>query len=125
YHIQTYGCQMNVRDSELLAAQLDAAGYAPAAAAEDADLTVVNTCSVREKAEHKLYSDLGVLRRRTRAKGGRIVVAGCVAQQEREAIVARVPEVDLVLVTHQLGELTTHLAELEAGRGSAVAAAWK
>lgn len=126
YHIQTYGCQMNVRDSELLAAQLEAAGYTPASHADEADLTVVNTCSVREKAEHKLYTDLGVLRRRKRAKGGRrIVVAGCVAQQEREAIVARVPEVDLVLGTHQVRELTTHLAKLEAGRGSSVATAWK
>lgn len=124
YHIQTYGCQMNIRDSELLAAQLAEAGYVQATTAADADLTVVNTCSVREKAEHKLYSDLGVLRRRKREQGGRIVVSGCVAQQEREAIVSRVPEVDLVIGTHQVREFSRHLAALDEG-GPAVATAWK
>lgn len=124
YHIQTYGCQMNIRDSELLAAQLAEAGYVAATTADEADLTVVNTCSVREKAEHKLYSDLGRLRRRKRAQGGRIVVSGCVAQQEREAIVVRVPEVDLVIGTHQVRDFAAHLATLDA-HGPHVATAWK
>lgn len=125
YHIQTYGCQMNERDSELLAAQLEARGLVRSEDPAAADVTVVNTCSVREKAEHKLYSDLGRLRRQRRRRGGRLIVAGCVAQQERETILQRVPEVDLVLGTHQVRDLGKHLDGVEQAGHSAVATDWK
>lgn len=125
YWIQTYGCQMNVRDSELLESQLRADGLVPAASAADADLVLVNTCSVREKAEHKLYSDLGRLRAWKREQEGTVVVAGCVAQQERERILKRMPHVDLVLGTHQVRDLGRHLADVDAGEGALVRTEWK
>jgi len=124
YWIQTYGCQMNVRDSELLASQLESAGYRPADKFEAADVIVVNTCSVREKAEHKLYSQLGRLKSLARQPRKRLVVAGCVAQQERGRILARAPHVDLVLGTHQVRELDLHLRGVEAGT-SRVQTDWK
>lgn len=125
YFVQTYGCQMNLRDSELVAAQLQAQGYTPAASWEDADLVFVNTCSVRDKAEHKVYSDLGRLRAWKRERAGTLVVGGCVAQQERERIVARAPHVDLVLGTHQVRELGRHLQALSQSQQPVVATAWK
>ena len=84
YFIETYGCQMNVHDSERMAGLLEASGYEPARDDLDADLVVINTCSVREKAEEKLYTRLGHLKGLERATGHAplVAVAGCVAQQE-------------------------------------------
>ncbi|MBI2565477.1 MAG: tRNA (N6-isopentenyl adenosine(37)-C2)-methylthiotransferase MiaB [Candidatus Schekmanbacteria bacterium] len=106
YNIQTFGCQMNVSDSERLAGMLEGEGYAEASSAEDADVILINTCSVREKAAHKLYSELGRLRHlKERADGGpTIAVAGCVAQQERERVLRRAPHVDLVLGPRSLSD---------------------
>jgi tRNA-2-methylthio-N6-dimethylallyladenosine synthase len=100
--IKTYGCQMNVYDSERMGSALAAAGYVEAGSPEDADLVILNTCHIREKAVEKVYSDLGRLRPMREAKaaaGGRmtIAVAGCVAQAEGAEIVARQPMVDLVV----------------------------
>ncbi|HUV33007.1 MAG TPA: tRNA (N6-isopentenyl adenosine(37)-C2)-methylthiotransferase MiaB, partial [Devosiaceae bacterium] len=99
--VKTYGCQMNVYDSDRMTDAMTAAGYTAAASADDADLIVLNTCHIREKAAEKVYSELGRLRklRDARAANGRrtmIGVAGCVAQAEGEEIVARAPVVDLV-----------------------------
>ncbi len=101
-HIKTFGCQMNVYDSERMAEVLAPLGYAPAADAEDADLVILNTCHIREKAAEKVYSELGRLRRikHARARAGkatRIAVAGCVAQAEGAEMVARAGDVDLVI----------------------------
>jgi tRNA-2-methylthio-N6-dimethylallyladenosine synthase len=119
FAIRTFGCQMNVHDSDKLANLLLHAGYA-AGEPDAADVLVVNTCSIREKAEHKLYSDLGVLRQWKAERPGRVLgVGGCVAQQEGDAILARFPQVDFVFGTHNLRLVPALLAAAEAGRRSA------
>ena len=91
YFIETYGCQMNVHDSERMSGLLEQAGYEPAQTDADADLIVVNTCSVREHAEDKLYTRLGEINVLGKATGRRptVVVAGCVAQQEGDRLLRR------------------------------------
>ena len=106
YHVKSFGCQMNAYDSERIGELLEADGMVVADAA-DADIVVLNTCHIREKAAEKVYSDIGRLRERT---GGapRIVVAGCVAQAEGAEIVRRAPSVDVVVgpqAYHRLPEL--------------------
>ncbi|MBC7496807.1 MAG: tRNA (N6-isopentenyl adenosine(37)-C2)-methylthiotransferase MiaB, partial [Sphingomonadaceae bacterium] len=88
YHVKTFGCQMNVYDSERIGELLEAEGYA-AAPIESADVVVLNTCHIREKAAEKVYSDIGRLK--ARAAKPRVVVAGCVAQAEGAEIVRRAP----------------------------------
>lgn len=123
YFIQTFGCQMNIRDSELVAAQFEAIGMQPAATLADADLAFINSCSVRDKAEHKFYSDLGRLQE-WKATGGKTIVAGgCVAQQEREKIAKRAPYVDLVIGTHQVRDIAAHLRNRNSK--TSVQTAWK
>ena len=96
--IKTYGCQMNVYDSERMAETLGAEGYVTTEVAEEADMVLLNTCHIREKASEKLYSDLGRLRPLKQAKPDlKIGVAGCVAQAEGEEILRRMPLVDLVV----------------------------
>ena len=112
-YIKTYGCQMNVYDSERMADVLRPLGYALTAKPDDADLVVLNTCHIREKAAEKVYSELGRIReiKEIRAEAGlatRIAVAGCVAQAEGEEIMRRAPVVDLVIGPqsyHRLPEL--------------------
>ena len=111
-HIKTYGCQMNVYDSERMADALAPEGYDPTDDAATADLVLINTCHIREKASEKLYSDLGRLRdmKAERADGASvtIAVAGCVAQAEGTEIIRRAPVVDLVVGPqsyHRLPEL--------------------
>lgn len=113
-HVKTYGCQMNVYDSERMADVLRPLGYVMSAEAEGADLVVLNTCHIREKAAEKVYAELGRLkqmkRRKAEAGGGdtTIVVAGCVAQAEGQEIMTRAPVVDLVVgpqAYHKLPEL--------------------
>ncbi|WAT17881.1 tRNA (N6-isopentenyl adenosine(37)-C2)-methylthiotransferase MiaB [Aurantiacibacter sp. MUD11] len=96
YRVKSFGCQMNVYDGERMAELLDAKGIKPAADGEEADLVVLNTCHIREKATEKVYSDIGRLRK---ADGSKplIAVAGCVAQAEGEEIMARAPAVGMVV----------------------------
>ena len=102
---------MNVHDSEKVANLLHHAGYAAAEQEVDADLLVINTCSIRDKAEQRLYSDLGALRRWKAERPGRLLgVAGCVAQQEGDAILRRFQQVDFVFGTHNL-RLVPHMLE--------------
>ena len=108
--ISTYGCQMNVYDSERIRDVLKPLGYAPVDAPEGADLVVINTCHIREKATEKVYSELGKLKQMKLASGGKmtIAVAGCVAQAEGAEIIRRQPAVDLVLgpqAYHKLPEM--------------------
>jgi len=115
-HVRTYGCQMNAHDSEKLANLLLHHGYCPTPSPEDADLLLINTCSIRDKAEHQLYSDLGALREWREGRPGRVLgVGGCVAQQAGDAILRRFPQVDFVFGTHNL-RLVPALAEA-AGEG--------
>jgi tRNA-2-methylthio-N6-dimethylallyladenosine synthase len=103
FKVLTYGCQMNVHDSEKLANLLCHAGLREAPDAELADLLVINTCSIRDKAENQLYSDLGQLRRWKDERAGRVLgVGGCVAQQQGDALLRRFPQLDFVFGTHNL-----------------------
>ncbi len=103
YLIETFGCQMNVHDSERMAGLLEQAGYEATDDAADADVVVINTCSVRERAEGQLYTRLGELRQMALADGRDpiVAVAGCVAQQEGETILKRAPGVTDVIVGTQ------------------------
>jgi tRNA-2-methylthio-N6-dimethylallyladenosine synthase len=105
YTIRTYGCQMNVHDSERMAGLLEAAGYTKADS-EDADVVVFNTCAVRENADNRLYGNLGHLRPvKTARPGMQIAVGGCLAQKDRSEIVRRAPWVDVVFGTHNVHAL--------------------
>jgi tRNA-2-methylthio-N6-dimethylallyladenosine synthase len=103
YLIETFGCQMNAHDSERMAGLLEQAGFEPAGSAADADLVVINTCTVRGRAEGRLYTRLGELRQLALEQGRRpiVAVAGCVAQQEGEALLKRAPGVADVIVGAQ------------------------
>ncbi len=116
YFIETFGCQMNFHDSERMAGLLEQDGYEPATAPDDADLVVVNTCSVRERAEEKLYSRLGELRQLNASgeSGPTIAVAGCVAQLEGSRILARAPFVDVVVGTQNASLLPVLVEQSEA-----------
>ena len=114
--LRTYGCQMNVHDSEKIVNLLRHEGWQATDALDGADLLIVNTCSIRDKAEHRLYSDLGVLRAWKQASPGRLLgVGGCVAQQQGDRLLRRFPQVDFVFGTHNL--------RLRAGDGRGGAAA--
>ena len=116
YHIETMGCQMNVHDSELMAAMLEEGGWLQARGRADADLIVVNTCSIRHKAEQKVYSLLGRLAALKHDRPGLIIAAGgCVAQQQGQALLKSCPHVDLVFGTHQVANLVALLAAVEGG----------
>src|SRR5512134_3342582 len=114
YLIETFGCQMNVHDSERMAGLLDQAGYEPTRDDSDADVIVINTCSVRERAEEKLYTRLGELRALERESGHRpvVAVAGCVAQQEGQSLLRKSNGhvIDVVMGTQQLKMLPVLVA---------------
>jgi len=115
--VQTLGCQMNVHDSRRIREVLRHEGYESTDEAELADLILVNTCSVREKAEHKLMSLLGRLRPLKEARRDVVLaVAGCVAQQEGERLLKKVPYLDLVLGPDNIPDLPALLADVDAGR---------
>ncbi|SFD62250.1 tRNA (N6-isopentenyl adenosine(37)-C2)-methylthiotransferase MiaB [Micromonospora sediminimaris] len=107
YQVRTYGCQMNVHDSERISGLLEQAGYVRAGEAEDTpDVVVFNTCAVRENADNRLYGNLGHLRPvKNRHPGMQIAVGGCLAQKDRGDIVRRAPWVDVVFGTHNIGSL--------------------
>jgi tRNA-2-methylthio-N6-dimethylallyladenosine synthase len=114
-HVITWGCQMNVYDSGRMADVLAPLGYAPAAEPDGADMVILNTCHIRDKAAEKVFSELGRLRRLKEASGNRMIlaVAGCVAQAEGAEILARAPYVDIVLgpqTYHRLPEMVARAA---------------
>ena len=124
FFIQTFGCQMNVYDSERIAQILTARNYHPVGDPARADLILVNTCSVREKPEKKVYSALGRFRALKMKKPGLLIgVAGCVAQQEGEGLLARVPYLDFVLGTKELRKIPEILDNLEKSTNRACAIA--
>jgi tRNA-2-methylthio-N6-dimethylallyladenosine synthase len=122
-HVITWGCQMNVYDSARMADVLAPLGYAPVGAPKGADMVILNTCHIREKAAEKVFSELGRLRRLQEARaaeGGRMIlaVAGCVAQAEGAEILARAPYVDIVLgpqTYHRLPEMVARAARAAHG----------
>ena len=121
YFIETYGCQMNVHDSERMAGLLERAGYEATADPSHADVVVINTCSVREGAEHKLYTRLGEVRQASRETGRTpvVAVAGCVAQQEGSAMLKRSNLIDVIIGTQSLKQLTALVAQAIANRDDA------
>ncbi|MCT0224728.1 tRNA (N6-isopentenyl adenosine(37)-C2)-methylthiotransferase MiaB [Synechococcus sp. CS-1328] len=117
YWITTFGCQMNKADSERMAGILEAMGYAPGLDEHTADLVLYNTCTIRDNAEQKVYSYLGRQAQRKRTNPHlTLVVAGCVAQQEGEALLRRVPELDLVMGPQHANRLDTLLSQVESGQ---------
>ncbi len=106
YEVRTYGCQMNVHDSERLSGLLEDAGYARAGIDQQADVVVFNTCAVRENADNRLYGNLGHLAPvKAQRPGMQIAVGGCLAQKDRGEITRRAPWVDVVFGTHNIGSL--------------------
>ncbi|RCK71391.1 tRNA (N6-isopentenyl adenosine(37)-C2)-methylthiotransferase MiaB [Desertihabitans brevis] len=106
YQVRTYGCQMNVHDSERISGLLEDAGYTRAAEGDQPDVVVFNTCAVRENADNRLYGNLGHLLPSKQAHPGmQIAVGGCLAQKDRGEITRRAPWVDVVFGTHNLGSL--------------------
>ncbi|WP_419174805.1 tRNA (N6-isopentenyl adenosine(37)-C2)-methylthiotransferase MiaB [Desulfosediminicola sp.] len=103
FFVKTFGCQMNERDSEIMSQTLSMHGYVEGMVMEQADLVILNTCSIRAKAEQKVMSLLGMLRKaKASNKGMQICVAGCVAQQEGEKLLERMPHVDLIIGTQNI-----------------------
>ena len=119
-YVKSFGCQMNVYDSHRMADVMAPAGFAETARPEDADLIILNTCNIREKAAEKIYSELGRMRvlKQEAAQSGRkvtVAVAGCVAQAEGEEIVRRAPSVDIVVGSQNYHRLPAMLARAESG----------
>jgi tRNA-2-methylthio-N6-dimethylallyladenosine synthase len=116
-HITTFGCQMNEYDSARLASLLAGEGFVAADDPEDADLVIINTCSVRERAEHKVYSYLGALRDLKERRPGLLIgVGGCVAQQEGRRLLERVPYLDMVFGTAALERVPELIEQARRGR---------
>jgi len=121
YEIRTYGCQMNMHDSERLAGLLDAAGYRKAGPGMQPDVVVFNTCAVRENADNRLYGNLGHLLPVKNARPGmQIAVGGCLAQKDRALITQRAPWVDVVFGTHNIGSLPALLDRSRVQRSAQV-----
>ena len=115
FFIETWGCQMNELDTERLSGHLKLRGYRRVSNENEANLILLNTCSVREKAEHKVFSRLGALKALKQDDGVKIGVCGCVAQQEGERILARAPWVDFVMGPGQVGNLDAILDAVLSG----------
>ena len=120
YLIETHGCQMNVHDSERMAGLLEQAGYESTADERDADIVLINTCSVRERAEEKLFTRLGEFRQMALEEGRRpiVAVAGCVAQQEGDRILKRSKAVDVIIGTQALKRLPMLVDAAMGSRGA-------
>jgi tRNA-2-methylthio-N6-dimethylallyladenosine synthase len=115
-HIKTYGCQMNVYDSERMAAALAGEGYALTEDATEADMVLLNTCHIREKAAEKVYSEIGRLKPLKAARPGLVIgVAGCVAQAEGAEMIARAPAIDLVVGPQAYHRLPAMLGRVARG----------
>src|SRR6516164_2008115 len=117
-YIKTYGCQMNERDSEAVAAQLVAKGYTLAASEALADVILLNTCSVRDMAEQKALHKMEVLMHETRQRRPHVLLGfmGCMAQSRGRELIDRLPDVDLVVGTQKFHRTAEYLDELLLGR---------
>lgn len=116
-YIETWGCQMNELDSQRMAGQLMQQGVLPTHSPEEADIILLNSCSVREKAEHKVYSRIGEYRLLKRAKADLVIgLCGCVAQQEGQRALDRVPDLDFVVGPARVGELNDVIDRRRAGQ---------
>ncbi len=121
FHVITYGCQMNVHDSERIAGVLIDAGYQPAEKDAEADVVVFNTCAVRENADNRLYGNLGHLAPVKQGRPGmQIAVGGCMAQKDRHVVVDKAPWVDVVFGTNNVGSLPTLLERARVNQSAQV-----
>lgn len=117
YYIETYGCQMNVHDSEIMSSLLQGMDYLPTQDENNADVIIVNTCAIREKSQHKVYSALGRFRQARKANPEVVIaVSGCVAQQEKEKLLKTCDFLDLVIGTHQVAELPDMIEKIKRER---------
>ncbi len=117
YFVETYGCQMNEHDSEKMSELLEQLGLEAVDSVDTADVVVINTCAIREKAEHKVYSSLGKLRLLKRENPNMIVVvAGCVAQQKQDQLASKFNHLDVVLGTHHISELPELIKRISVSR---------
>lgn len=122
-YVSTYGCQMNVNDTERMYALLEMANFNPVATPEEADLVIINSCSIREKAVHKVYSEVGTLRKlRNKNPNLKIGVGGCVGQQEKENLIKTQPMIDFVFGTDTIDNLPNLVAQVFEGEKKVVQA---
>jgi tRNA-2-methylthio-N6-dimethylallyladenosine synthase len=124
YFIHTFGCQMNVNDTLRMGEALASKAYAPTEVVDDADLIILNTCAIREKAEDKMLSALGRYRQVKASRGALIGVGGCVAQQEKDKLLKKVPYVDFVFGPDAIAKLPEILDRVEQDRARVVETAW-
>lgn len=124
YFIHTFGCQMNVNDSLRMGEVLARVGYSPTTTAEEADLIILNTCSIREKAEDKMLSALGRYRPVKMSRGALLGVGGCVAQQEKDRLLKKVPYLDFVFGPDNIARLPEIIGRVEDERERVVETAW-
>jgi tRNA-2-methylthio-N6-dimethylallyladenosine synthase len=124
YFIHTFGCQMNVNDTNRMSETLGLMSYAATPSAENADLIILNTCSIRERAEDKMLSALGRYRQVKLQRGALIGVGGCVAQQEKQKILDKVPYVDFVFGPDSIGKLPDIISRIENEKVRVVETAW-
>lgn len=107
-YVSTYGCQMNVNDSERMYTLLEMANFTPVTSPEQADLLIINSCSIREKAVHKVYSEVGTFKKlKAKRPHLKIGVGGCVGQQEKETLMKEQPMIDFVFGTDTIDQLPT------------------
>src|SRR5271167_2209667 len=124
FFLHTFGCQMNVNDSLRMGESLAQVGYRPTGSAEDADLIILNTCAIREKAEDKMLSALGRYRAVKLRRGALLGVGGCVAQQEKAKLLARVPYLDFVFGPDAISRLPDIVQRVERDRVRVTETAW-
>ena len=125
-YIQTYGCQMNVHDSEKIMTLMRGSGYAPHDNAAEADLIIINTCSIREKADQKVYSELGRFRKLKQERPDLMVgIVGCLAQQKGAAFIRKYPCVDFVVGTHNIHRIPDIVKHVETTRAPMVETAFR
>ena len=117
YHVESFGCQMNLSDSERIANQLESFGCVSVEKVEQADIIVINTCCVRESAENRIFGRIGALKRLKAERPERmIIIAGCLAQKDQQLIFRRAPHVDIVLGTQNIDRLADILGEKQRGK---------
>ena len=121
FFIRTFGCQMNAHDSDRMAQLLVAAGFRPVSSPEEAEVVIINTCSVRSKAEHKAKSEIGRFKHLRRRKGTLLILAGCVAQQEGLRLLHKAPYIGAVVGPDAIVSLPRIVDELRQGRGPVLA----
>ena len=106
YFIETYGCQMNESDTERISGQLEELGYVPADILDDADVVILNTCSIRQNAEEKVYGKIGEVKKLKGKKPGVLLgIAGCMAQENKGKLIERMPVIDFVIGPYHIHDL--------------------